>query len=458
MNQLSRRRFIGGLSTAATVMATGRAFAAGRILSSLGEPLLRFGVVSDIHVSAEAVGEVLKPGTLDQTIAAFRYFDAMKADAVVIAGDMANSGRVAELLAVGKAWDEAFPGGKGSDGRPVEKVFVYGNHDPGRWPKFNTHGEKLIADDLEGSWEKAFHEPFEPVYRKTVKGYDFVGVHWGNEGRAAEAIDAAGKSGKPFFHIQHPHVKGTVYGGNVWGQDNGRSFAALSKWPQAISFSGHSHSPLENEQSIWQGAFTAIGTASLRYVSISSYRYTQFPRGYENGAAGKGNTSLEPKVMPGELYHTDMREGLLVSVYADKIVLTRRDFASERQIGEDWVLPLSTAERPFDLAARRAKAVPPQFGDGAKLELARVRAKVAAGDGKGGEVDAWELRFPQAKGAYEYEITGTGPDGKPVVSWVYATKSATRLAASRFAADNVRFTVVPLDSLGCRGRGLSAQA
>ena len=155
--------------------------------------------------------------------------------------------------------------------------------------------------------------------------------HWGNEGKpaAVEAIDRAGKTGKVFFHVQHPHVKGTVYGGNVWGQDNGASFAALSKYPQAVSFSGHSHTPLENEQSIWQGAFTAVGTASLRYISISSYRSTQFPRGYENGKAAKGaKGDAGAKVMASEVYHTDLHQGLFVRVYSDRIVFSRREFGA----------------------------------------------------------------------------------------------------------------------------------
>lgn len=431
--------------------------AAQSLRAGADEPLLRFGVVSDIHVTAADDGTLKRSDNLDLFLGALRYFDQMKADAVVVAGDMANDGRVAELLAVGKAWDSVFPGDKGSDGRAVEKVFVYGNHDPARWERINTHGERLIADDLAGSWEKAFHEPFSPAYVKTVKGYDFVGVHWGNEGKpvAVEAIDRAGKTGKVFFHVQHPHVKGTVYGGNVWGQDNGASFAALSRYPQAISFSGHSHTPLENEQSIWQGAFTAIGTSSLCYISISSYRSTQFPRGYENGSAARGGKGdAGAKVMASEVYHTDLHQGLFVSVYADRIVFSRREFGAGVPIGEDWVLPLGTGTRPFDLETRRKASAPPEFPAGATLAVSRVQAKPVGGK-QGEKVDAWELQFPAAKGAYEYEITGTGPDGQPVVSWVYATKSKVRLAASRFAVDNVRFSVVPVDSLGRRGRALT---
>ena len=38
---------------------------------------------------------------------------------------------------------------------------------------------------------------------------------------------------------------------------------------------------------------------------------------------------------------------------------------------------------------------------------------------------------------------------------MFATKKQkVRLAASRFAAEDVKFEVVPVDSLGCRGKAL----
>lgn len=447
----NRRSFILSAFASAPVL-----FLPGRALAALGKPLLRFGVVSDIHITAADDGTLRTPDNLDTFLEALRYFDRMGADAVVVAGDMANDGRVAELLAVGKAWDSVFPGGKGADGRPVEKVFVYGNHDPARWERINTHGERLIADDLAAPWQAAFHEPFAPVYVKSVKGYDFIGVHWGNEAKAAAKIDEVGRKGKVFFHVQHPHVKGTVYGGHVWGQDNGASFKALAKYPKAISFSGHSHTPLSDEQSIWQGEFTALGTASLRYLSVSSCRNFQFPRGYENGHAS-GRTAApadsdKTKLMRDENYRTNRREGYLVSVYADEIVFTRREFVSGTPVGEDWVMPLD-GTRPFALSARLAKGSAPEFAAGAKLTVTRTEARRRGGK-KGEEIPAWKLDFPPAKGAYEYEITGTGPDGRPVVSWVVETKESVLLAADRFASENVRFSVVPVDSLGRRGHAL----
>ena len=452
----SKKSVLSGLTFGLVLLLGASAFAAGRVLETLGTPLLRFGVVSDIHITVEDDGTV-KPRhqpNLKRFASALRDFDKMKVDAVVIAGDMANCGRVAELEAVGCLWDEVFPNNRAADGRPVEKVFIYGNHDPGKWESVNKNGERLIADDLAGSWEKAFHEPFKPAYVKTVKGYDFVGVHWGNEGKTAavSAIDEAGKKGRLFFHVQHPHVKNTVYGGNVWGQDNGAVFKTLAKYPQAVSFSGHSHMPLENEQSVWQGEFTALGTASLCYLEMSSYRTWPFPRGYENGPskvpAAEREKVAASKLMANEQWNTGHGQGYLVSVYADRVVFTRREFVEGVQVGEDWVLPLD-GTKPLSLAERVKRTPPPGFPADAKLSITQTEVK------KGGKkVPALQLDFPSATGAYEYQVFGTGADGNPVESWVYASKQKVVLDPGRFADGKAVFEVFPVDSLGQRGKAL----
>lgn len=41
----------------------------------------------------------------------------------------------------------------------------------------------------------------------------------------------------------------------------------LPKYPQVMTFAGHSHCPLNEERSIWQGTFTALSTSSSKYTS-----------------------------------------------------------------------------------------------------------------------------------------------------------------------------------------------
>ena len=69
----------------------------------------------------------------------------------------------------------------------------------------------------------------------------------------------------PVVFLQHPHHQGTVFGGKLpsWAVKDDRATCWLRMFPDAISFSGHSHMPLENEQSVWQGEFTSLNAGSL---------------------------------------------------------------------------------------------------------------------------------------------------------------------------------------------------
>ena len=58
---------------------------------------------------------------------------------------------------------------------------------------------------------------------------------------------------KPIFIFLHQHIKETVYGSHEWGtQDSAKINAVLKEYPQVITFSGHSHYPLDDPRSIHQ--------------------------------------------------------------------------------------------------------------------------------------------------------------------------------------------------------------
>lgn len=70
--------------------------------------------------------------------------------------------------------------------------------------------------------------------------------------------------------MQHEHISNTVYGSSDfegWGMPD---FAEILKdYPQAVDFSGHSHYPINDPRSIWQGEYTAVGTGGLYYTEIT---------------------------------------------------------------------------------------------------------------------------------------------------------------------------------------------
>ena len=362
-------------------------------------PDLRFGVVSDVHVR-EATGQY---GT-EALVKAFSWFRDQGADGVVIAGDMADFGLVSQLQRVADAWNGVFPDNKGLGGRHVEKLFIYGNHDIEgfKYSKLDPRPDDIIATDRAVAWERAFGEPYSPIWKKTVKGYTFIGAHW-DGWKGVPSIEpymkehAAELCGdRPFFYIQHPHPKGTCHGGWAWGQDDGFATRALSRFPNAIAFSGHSHHPLVDERAIWQGAFTSIGAASLRYIDPVY------------GRENSGPSAIDDLRQMPLVDKFSGKEGMLVSVYGDCAVVERRDFVHDGKLGSDWLIPLPPAKnKPFDFESRAAEAAAPQFPADATVTVA---GPVDGKDRKGRKSRQLTVTFPAAlqdavhTRAYDYEV------------------------------------------------------
>ena len=505
--RLSRRGFIGGI-------AAFGAWAGCRsgLFAPEGEtPQLRFGVVSDVHVRLAHGGGSLAPGydteTLEQT---FAYFRDCGVDAVMIAGDMADKGLVGELKAVADAWYRVFPGDRAPDGRRVERLFVFGNHD-----SFGLKNGRSVFDDdavvrreaIEAdpkrAWDECFHEEWKPYFARNVKGFDFFCSHWQPgiwcngiaETGCAGCADAFGElmakcdPGRPFFYVQHPHPRDTVYDKCAWGVDDGTSARLLSRFPQAVAFSGHSHEPLTNEKSIWRGAFTSVATGSLRYLAAHPVWNFARTAGYENGGCNyylPGVTRADrpdylarfdaPKMMPSELSRPDIRVGLVVSVYEDRIVFEKREFVSGLAIGDAWVV--ERPAKPKSFASRAAASRPAEFPAGAELRVERTTAKTRGYKGGGKNVPpetkaALRLAFPAATvggQVAEYEISAVGRDGAKYDTRICAVGGLYPRSHKNFAQDVTAtipadalpagaeaLSVVPLDSFGTRGRALTAK-
>ncbi len=503
---LSRRGFLGGVAAFGAVAGCRTGFFA----DGGGKPLLRFGVVSDVHVRLAKGGEGFATGydteTLEKT---FAYFRDCGVDAVMIAGDMADSGLVGELKAVADTWFKVFPGDKAPDGRKVERLFVFGNHDA-----FGLKNGKRVFDDEavirreamevdpRRAWDACFHEEWKPYFAKSVRGFDFFCSHW-QPGIWCNGIAETGCGGcadafgdlmakcdpsRPFFYVQHPHPRDTVYEKCAWGVDDGTSTRLLSRFPQAVAFSGHSHEPLTNEKSIWRGAFTSVATGSLRYLSASAVWSFARTAGYENGPCNyylpgvkrgdrpKYSAKYDaPKMMPVEVSRPDIRVGQMVSVYDDRIVFERREFVSGLSLGDDWVV--ERPAKPCSFAARAASSRPAEFPSGAVLKVLRTTAKTRGFKGGAAKVPSEEkhalkLAFPAATvggQVAEYEISAVGADGSRYDTRICAIGGLYPRKHGRFAK-GVEATiplgalpegassvcVTPLDSFGTPGRPLAA--
>ncbi len=500
---ITRRWFIGGA-------ASFGAFAGCRFFKSDAfnfskKPNLTLGIISDIHISTAAKpGDSIFDAYNDLTFRrTLEWYRDEGVDAVMIAGDMADTGMVDQLQIIGKAWDDIFPNDLAPDGHRVEKLFIYGNHDyhgylygdfaAKHYPDPTERNRHILRADMAGWWKKIFHEDYAPLYRKDINGYSFIGQHW-DDGKGPETkygsaptgaeleayLAANGKSldpTRPFFFFQHPHLKDTCYGAWAWGHDSGITTRVLSAYPNAIAFSGHSHYSLTDEHSIWQGAFTSIGTGSLRYTCLPDDRLP--PRGYENARSEIAEERpFNPEKLTREYDFSNCRQGMLCRIYDDCIVLRRREFLSQNDLGADWVMPLPVAEsKPFAYAEHAKKIGAPAFDTDAKLILRRLKAKSRGAlekEKKSGEVaaavDALEVAIPPAvakDGArvLRYELTfSSKEDEKTLTRYVVAegfnfpcghprTRIATKcvLALADMPKGDLICRVTPVSCFGRKG-------
>jgi len=466
----TRRFFIGGVASLGALKMTSALGAAAAPGAKM-----KMGVLSDVHLN--------KMGDEDTFIRALEYFRDHGADAVLIAGDVADTGRISQMKRCADAWFKVFPNDKAPDGRHVERLFIYGNHCLVGWRwgnafKNNEAGAKEEAlgygNNRERVWDALFHEEYQPIWMKTVKGIPVIGAHWEERGNGIAIEDFMKAHGKeidpalPFVYTQHAHPKDTCFGSWAWGHDDGRSTRALSPFPNAVAFSGHSHYTLTDEHSVWQGAFTSFNTSSLRY-SATDYSLRENIGGNEYGYRGENRqhrmATLDTK---------DGRQGMLVSVFDDHLAVERREFVYGESLGADWIVPLPAAEsRPFSYAARAKKRVAPEFAPEATVTVKQTPPK----DEK--DFTHIDLSFPAAKAVdgcrvSEYEVTAIlcedevelvqaqrrmlSPDHYLPTTKLVDTVTFTFAAEDLTMKGHYRFEVRPVECLGKKGRAIHTSA
>lgn len=428
MATATRRGFIaGGLCLAAT-----------RALSADGKrPNLRVGILSDVHVNGERPARNLER--------ALRYFDARKVDAVLIAGDLVTWNRYSEFKLMAETWFKVFPGDRRSDGVKIERLFVTGNHDVDGFAYGGAKYRSLAEAKKDGFffhreeyWREFFHEDYRPVSVKTVKGYRFVLRNWisvlnldkncpplaKEAGCRTEPNPTEGflasldlPKDRPFFYVQHEAPKDTVNAtwlvkGARWGSDNcddGTSTRFLSRYPNVIAFSGHSHNSLTDEMSIWQGAFTAVNcSCNCGFVFTAP--------GRENGWCGDDFNRDPPfEMAPIDIYAVN--QGMVMEVFDDAVVLERHEFRHGRRLGPDWVIPTgSDARKPYTIENRAKAAKRPAFP-------AKAEVKVWQGEGYGRNAAGTGI----AKEKHAQIFVSFPPvrttEGSPTRAWDYSVRA-----------------------------------
>lgn len=342
---------------------------------------LKVGILSDTHIveyGKENSDEFKRPFAAKTFLRALQEFREAGVDAVLIAGDISNDGFDSQLMAIGDAWRKVFPGDCGKNGGKVAKLFIAGNHDWEGW-KYGRIGLKtyktelemkkhLLSEHLNEIWKMAFDEPFSEVVDKEVNGYRFIGAHWpfhGNITPYLKSVAGTLPKDRPFFYFQHPPLtppsKRTRRNSKI-----AESF--LVSYPNAIAITGHTHLSVTDENSIVYDSFTMVNAGSLRYIEP--------PAGRENSGPMRNS---EFKQMPRIATQTN-RQGLLMTVYDDRVVFARREYVNNSSVASDWVVDFSNRKRNA-LKPRIQASNPPAFAQDAKIQLMEERE----GKNRGGE-------------------------------------------------------------------------
>ena len=360
---LSRRGFLFSLTAAGWTLARGG-------VAPKGEPKLRFGLLSDSHVSRDQK-------THEAIRRIFKFLATKNVDAVCHAGDIVEVGDFTELKVVADAWKDAFPDGRNSGGNKVIPFFVFGNHDYHDGSKYRR--QKLSPEqqldyilwDKSRAWQMLTGEATFPgeVYSREIKGFTFIGAHWKHEEEIAEFVAKHPVDpSKPVFHVRHPHPMGTCYG--AWASGVEKGCETFRKMPNLWVMSGHSHLNIANDRAIWQGGYVSMGSGSSYGTAVGGFGGV-----YDNTAVkapAEGQYWHSPKVS-GSSWQTSV-----ISVYDDLVYVERFDLKHDiagETLGEPWAVDFPFRHdrvHPYIVAD---EARPPRFGEGAKISFRKATGK-----------------------------------------------------------------------------------
>ena len=337
-------------------------------------PVLRFVVCSDIHLNGDENQEAaVRFGNLFDDMYAYAEKEEYSGlDAMVVAGDFTGDGAEKEYEVYTKIVADHMKEG-------TQLLTILGNH------------EFIDYRDVDATVGYDVYKKFVNENVDTdivINGYHFIGVSYDDNGKSFtgkmkwldERLRNATQEDptKPVFVYQHPHPFLTVYGSVNWGDFNIRT--VLSKYPQVVDFSGHSHYAACDPRSVWQGEFTAVGTGSLS-AFMGNLNYIDGDKDAPGKSGGawlvecdeKGNVSMK-------LYDIENR------MFFDNIDYYFTDLADKSKRTYTWNKQKSLDTAPVFPAESAVSAYVDENGDTI-------------------------ITFPEAEGYYiaeNYKITVTG--------------------------------------------------
>lgn len=361
----------------------------------------RFAVISDVHFgNNQGEGPMVKvPKALKNLLA-----KQPRIDAIFVVGDISDYGQSSQYDLALKVFNDTtivpanFP-----------VYFMMGNHD--------HYGGKKSYDN--------YFKLGQPLYHYLdIKGYPFITISMSGTGAnsysekdldfLAKSMEDAAKRypGKPIFVFTHVPPQNTVYGTQPrdggWGTTKFEPI--LSKYPQAVVFSGHSHFPLGDPRSIHQAIYTSVNDGSTTYSEV------------EPGVVNEG-------IHPAKYDY--VTEGLIVNVDANtNIEMERWDTYNDEEMLPRWYVQAPHDGKHF-LYTNRTGGAAPFFRPGSTVTIDNIKE------------EGCSVTFPQATDdevvhRYRIEIL---KDGETVIT--NHTFSGFYLNSKKPLTLNVRFQGIP---------------
>ena len=223
----------------------------------------RMVVCSDIHITDEANIRTERLRNMLKQMndyAASNPDNYNKIDALCVVGDIGHDGKTEQWALAKKVLDEGMS-------EETQLVITTGNHD-----YYN------FAQNSKAEFEKVFGADVSQQHIQ-IGGYDFITVNQEDNGKEcldtnvqwleqelAKATENSGNK-KPIFVFQHIGNENTVLGtcSHFLSGNCKKLNGVLSKYPNVVDFSGHTHYLLNDDFVIHQRDYTAIGTGTLNY-------------------------------------------------------------------------------------------------------------------------------------------------------------------------------------------------
>lgn len=329
-------------------------------------PITRFVVTSDVHLRNNGAKESL--ARLEAIFdTAYGYAESQTnytgLDGIYFLGDFTDSGNEAQQKLFFSTVEEK------TKGDTVVRA-IMGNHEyansgyfdetsltqaPINYLEWSGYEELDVHLEVDGFHVIMLSEDrYPPQTGTSYEYYTQEKIDWlKDELDAAVADDTTGK--KPIFVMGHVGPKDTMLGS---GNADAKLRELLNNYPNVVNFSGHTHRPMVDPRSIWQGEFTALQTGSMSYLSLMIVGHPDYNssgiRETEDGGWEASSTEHGPR--NGNMYYMceiDANNVMRIYIY---------DAINDEIFGEPYVLDSFDDPTGFDYTnARQENSEAPKF-------------------------------------------------------------------------------------------------